>query len=160
MNIELGQIIAQILAFLIMLAVLKRYAWKPLLNLLDERRERIRNEFETIEQRKKEVEALRQSYQEKVDHIETLAKKLGQDEVGKARILAREIEEDAHQRARQIVTKAQTSAEEELVKARKELRKELVQLTISATEAVLQKNLDKDQQRELIAQYIAEAKLK
>lgn len=79
MDIEIGQIVAQIFAFLIMLAILKRFAWKPLLKLMDERRERIINEFAAIEKQKQEVNGIKKSYLDKLDHMESLAKKMGQE---------------------------------------------------------------------------------
>lgn len=160
MNIEIGQIVSQIIAFLIMLAVLRRFAWKPLLQLMDQRREKISNEFAAIEQRQQEVDALRASYEEKLADINTLAKKIGQEELSKAREKARGIEKEAQNRGHEIMTNAQIAAEDELVKARSKLKKEIVSLTMAATEAVLKKNMDKERQSELIAQYIAEAKIK
>ena len=66
MNLEIGQIIAQIVAFLVTLWILQRYAWNPLLKLMDERRANIRGEFEQIEAAKKEIETLRASYEQKI----------------------------------------------------------------------------------------------
>lgn len=144
MNIELGQIISQIIAFLIMLWILKRFAWKPLLTVMDERQEKIRNEFATIEQQKQEAKSLHKSYEEKIANIQHVAKKLGQEEVNKAREVGREIEEEGQKRAREMMLKAKSAAEEEKIKAQEELKKELVNLVIASTEAVLGKQLDKN----------------
>lgn len=143
-----------------MLAVLKRFAWKPLLKVMEDRHDRIRDEFAEIERQKLEVKAIHEVYEEKLDHIDTLAKKLGQEEVNRARVHAREIEEEAHQRGREILLKAQVNANEELGKAKEKLKKDIIKLTMAATEAVLQNGIDKEKQRELISKYIAEAKFK
>lgn len=160
MDIEIGQIVSQIIAFLIMLAVLRYFAWKPLLQLMDQRREKISNEFAMIEQRQQEVDEMRTSYEEKLGDINNLAKKIGQAELAKAREKAKEIEKEAQSRGHEIMANAQIAAEDELVKAKGQLKKEIVSLTIAATEAVLKKNMDKDLQSALVAEYIAEAKLK
>ena len=52
LKIEIPQLITHIIGFLIALWILKRYAWKPLLALLDERRERIKNGFAEIENKR------------------------------------------------------------------------------------------------------------
>lgn len=158
MNIEVGQIVAQIIAFLIMLAVLKRFAWTPLLKLLEDRQKRIQGEFDLIEERKKEVGQLKESYQDKLSQIEAFSKKLAQEAVNKAREQAREIEEEAHRRAREITNKANLSSEEAMVGAEEELKKKLAKLVIAATEAVLQKEVDIETQKELISRYMAELK--
>lgn len=160
MNIELSQIISQIIAFLIMLWVLKRYAWGPLLQLLDERRDRIKGEFDAIEKEKSNVDALRKSYEEKWKAIDTAAKAQGQKELEKARMAAKEFEEAAHRRAHVIISQASETAEYEATKVMTGLKDNLIQLTIAATEAVLKKSLDMEQQKQLIANCIEEVKIK
>lgn len=156
MNIELGQIISQIIAFLLMLAILKRYAWKPLFRFMEERRERIQNEFATIEKKNQEVLSLKETYQGKVDHFQIEIKKLRQEEERKARAHAREIEDEAQKHAREIMHRARKDAAEEVLKAKEDYKKILVDMTIEATEAILQKDLDQEKQH-LITQYIEEA---
>lgn len=159
MDIEIGQIVAQIIAFLIMLAILKRFAWKPLLHLMEERQKRIQKEFDLIEERKKEVDILKKTYQEQIEHIEVVSKKLGQDEVNRARVIAREIEDEAHRRAREITHKANLSSKEAISNAEGELKKRLASLVIAATEAVLQKQIDPEVQKKLVENYLDEVKL-
>ena len=60
MNFHIAQILTQIIGFLVALWILKRYAWKPLLGILDERRAKISGELDTIEQEKGRVEELKQ----------------------------------------------------------------------------------------------------
>ena len=55
----ISQILTQLAAFLIFLAIMKRFAWGPILRLLDERRERIAGEFERIETLKSETDSRR-----------------------------------------------------------------------------------------------------
>lgn len=160
MNIEVGQIIAQIIAFLIMLAILKRFAWKPLLKLMEERQQRIQKEFDLIEEQKQEVQRLKDSYQNQLGEIEVLSKKLAQEEVSRARVLAREIEDEAHRRAREITHKASLSSKEAMSNAEEALKKKLVGLVIAATEVVIQKQVDEETQKELVARYMGEADLK
>lgn len=160
MNIELSQIISQIIAFLIMLWVLKRYAWGPLLQLLDERRDRIQGEFDAIEKEKSDVDALRKSYEEKLKASDVAAKAQAQKELEKARLAAREFEEAAHRRARVIISQASETAEYEANKAMTTLKDDIINLTLSATEAVLKKGLDKEQQKQLVADCIDEVQIK
>lgn len=159
MNVEIGQIVTQVIAFLIILWVLQRYAWGPLLKILEERRERIRSEFAAIDTEKQRIDGLRSSYEDKLRNIDDAAKARVQEEVEKARLTAREIEEEAHLRAREIISKANIAAEYEANKIRGGLKDDLIDLTMAAAEAVLKKGLDKERQKELIVQTIEELKL-
>ena len=58
MNFEWQLLLTHSFSFLITLWILKRFAWGPLLDLIDERREKIVGEFETIERDKEKAEAI------------------------------------------------------------------------------------------------------
>ena len=62
MNLVWQQVLTQIIGFLIVLWVLKRFAWKPILALLEERRQKIKNEFDEAARRKGEANQLLASY--------------------------------------------------------------------------------------------------
>ncbi|ADI38481.1 ATP synthase subunit b [Waddlia chondrophila 2032/99] len=159
MNVEVGQIVAQVIAFLIILWVLQRYAWGPLLTILEERQERIRSELSAIDAEKLQVQQLRFSYEDKLKNIDHLAQTRMQEEMEKARQITREIEKEAHQRAQEIINKAHIAAEYETNKVRSELKNDLIDLTIAATESVLKKELDEKHRKELIVKSIEELKL-
>lgn len=160
MNIEISQIITQIIAFLIVLWILKKFAWKPLLDLLEERHNKIKDEFEKIDTKKKQVSELHRMYQDKLKNINIVAERKAQKEVDKARESAKAILEEAHKKSTDIALKAQKTSEKEISAARDHLKGEVVNLALAATEAVIGKSLNEKDQRELITQYIEEAKLK
>ncbi|MGZ3633771.1 MAG: F0F1 ATP synthase subunit B family protein, partial [Parachlamydiaceae bacterium] len=62
MKIQIGQVISQIIAFLLMLWILSRYAWKPILNTMEERRHKIQSDSDAIEDQRKQAEALLAEY--------------------------------------------------------------------------------------------------
>lgn len=154
MSVEIGQIITQIISFLIMLWVLKRYAWKPLLAVLDARREKIQGEFDTIENGKKENENLKKEYEKKLREIDVQARAKIQEAVAEGNELSMEIQNAAHAKAQEIVSRAKEELQKEVYKARTKLKDELVDMTLSATEKVVQLNLNKDNQKKLINDFI------
>ena len=160
MNIEISQIVTQIIAFLIVLWILKKFAWKPLLDLLEERHNKIKDEFEKINAKKKQISELHRMYQDKLKNINVVAERKAQKEVDKARENAKEILEEAHKKSTDIALKAQKASEKEISAARDHLKEEVVNLALAATEAVIGKSLNEKDQRELITQYIDEAKIK
>lgn len=154
MRIEIGQVISQIISFLIMLWVLKRFAWKPLLNVMDERRQKIKSEFDSIEAQKKELAKLIDEYNKKLKEIDSLAKAKEQEGIKKGEFAAIEIQNEARSHAKKIILKAEENMFKEIAKAKIQLKNDLVNMTLSASEKVLQMNLDGEKQKHLIEDFV------
>lgn len=154
MHLEISQIISQIIAFLIMLWVLKRYAWKPLLTVLEERRNKIQAEFQTIEEQKKANEDLANDYREKLKDIDNQARAKIQEGIEEGRKLSLEIQQEAHDTAKAIVLKTQTDMQKEVHKARLQLRNELVNMTLAASRKIIHASLDSEAENKLVADFV------
>ena len=74
LQLDVQQIISQAVTFLLLLWVLRRLAWRPVLTLLDERRARIQEEFRRIEQGKAELATLQEEYRRHLSRIEAEAR--------------------------------------------------------------------------------------
>ncbi|MCX8035747.1 MAG: F0F1 ATP synthase subunit B [Candidatus Sumerlaeia bacterium] len=153
----LSQILTQLVAFLIFLAIMKKYAWGPILRLLDERRERIAGEFQRIESTKAETERLRAEYEARLRTIEQEARERIQEAVSEGRRVAQEIREKAHSEARAITAKAKANIELEIEKARVQLKEDMIRMTMAALERVLRETVSREQHDRLIAQFIERA---
>lgn len=154
MNIEIGQVITQIIAFLIMLWVLKRYGWKPLLNILEERKQKIQGEFNSIALQQNEVKQLQENYQEKMRNIDSEARHKIQEAVGQGRKIATKIEQEAHKDAQEILERAKSDVGNEIAKAKHQLQIDMVNLATAATEKILKEKLDADEQKKLMIEFV------
>ncbi len=154
MRIEIGQVVTQIISFLVMLWVMKRYAWKPFLNLLDGRKEKIRADLEAIEAEKAAVEKAAQEYSDKIKSIEAYALVKTQEGIDKGKQMAYEIQKEAQLRTRAMLTKHEEDLQNEITKAKKELKNELVNITMAATEKILKSKLNKEDQEKLLADFV------
>ena len=152
----LAQFVVNILSFLLLLAILKKFAWGSLLKLIDERRAKIASEFEAIEKAKQEIAALKAQYQEQMARIEEEARKKIQESIGEGRRISAEIEEDARTHARQTLEKTKEAVTLEVAKARAELKEQVVDLAIQVSHKVLQQNLDEETDRRMIESFIKE----
>lgn len=150
MKIEIGQVISQIIAFLIMLWVLKRYAWKPLLGVMEERRNKIKSDFASIDKQKTELDELIQYYKEKLAEIDEEADAKINKAIKKGHEHAQTIHDEAQRQAKLIIAKAQVDLGKEVVKAKQQLKNELINMTLMATEKMLDENLDREKQKKLI----------
>lgn len=162
MNLELhiSQIFIQILAFLVMLWILKRFGWQPLLNLLDERQKKIRAEFDSIAAQKEEVQKLVENYKDKLKEVEENSRHKIQEAIKEGRKIAKEIQEEAQTHAKMIFSKAQLEADKEIVKAKKQLKNDLIHIIIATVEKILQEKLDESTHNKLITEFVEETKLK
>lgn len=160
LNLELSQILIQIIAFLVMLWVMKRYGWKPLLDVLEGRQKKIHDEFDSIAAQKEEVKQLMVQYEEKLKEVESNMRKKIQEAVAKGNKISVEIQEDAQAKAKEIVEKAKSEVKEEIVKAKNQLKDDMVNLVMDTTKKILQENLDTESQKKLIAKFVEEVHLK
>lgn len=148
MKVEIDQIITQIISFLLILWILSRYAWKPFLKLLDDRKNKIRSEFDSIEEQKRQAENLNNDYLSKLKQLETEAKEKMAAVLEEAKVHAETIREEAHKKAKDILVAAQEDVQKEIAQAKIKMKKELVNISLSATENILGDNVDKEKLKE------------
>ncbi len=160
MNVDFSQIVTQIIAFLVMLWVLKKFGWKPLLSLLNERRQYIQSEFDAVAAQKQAVGKLIEEYEEKLKEIDTQARHKIQEAIMQGRKMATEIQDEAQASAKEIIVKAKNEINREMASAKAQLRDDLVNLVIITTEKILQQELDEPSHKKLIADFVQEADLK
>ena len=79
--IDVRQVITQILGFLIMVWVLRKYAWGPLLGMLEARRQKIAGEFQAADRLKAEAVELKNRYELELRSIEGHARQRLQEAV-------------------------------------------------------------------------------
>jgi len=157
LNLEIQQILTQALGFLILLFILKKIAWKPLLSLLDERREKISSEFQTIDRTKSELLRLEQDYKARLADIDALARQRIQEAISEGQRISVEIQEKAREESKNILNKAKENIELEVAKARVELRNQVATLAIKAAEKLIKVELTEERHKRLVTEFIDEA---
>jgi F-type H+-transporting ATPase subunit b len=156
MKIEISQILTHMVGFLVALAILRRYAWKPILGLLEERRQKIVDEFAAIEAKKAEAENLLRSYEERLRKIEEEARLRLNEAVAEGQAVAAQIKAHAQEDARKIVSRAKSELARDVAQARSQLKADMVAMTIGATERLLREKLDTEQHRKLVTRFLDE----
>jgi len=154
MNVQLPQILTHIVGFLIAFWVLKRYAFKPLLRILEERREKIRADFDEADRAKSAAAKLEADYGERLKNIEAEARQKIQEAINDGRRVSTEIKEQAHTEAREIIEKAKADLLRDIATAKVQLKEEIVAMTLNATEKVMRESLDDERHRKLINDFI------
>ena len=140
--------ISQCISFAIVAFLLHRFAYKPVLKVLEERREKIAEGLANAEQIKKELANVQGKSQEILNQANVQGNKL----IEEARLSAAKILEQESQKAiataNEIITKARQANEAELARMKAELRREVGRLVVVTTAKVTGKILTpEDQQR-------------
>ncbi|MFA5118560.1 MAG: F0F1 ATP synthase subunit B [Candidatus Omnitrophota bacterium] len=149
-----SEIVAQVLSFLLLLFVLRSFAWKKILALLDQRKERIAAEFKNIEDTKVDMARIKAEYEAKVNGIEAIAKLRLQEAIVDGRKIVEDSRKKAFEQAQEIITNAQASVKYELSKAKQELKKEIVDLAMSAAESVIQEKLTAEEDKKIVEDFL------
>lgn len=155
MNIQIGQVFTQIIAFLIMYWVMKRYAWKPILKLLEDRRNKIQSDFDSIEQEKGKIESLLQEYKTKLKEIDVESHKKLSEAIEEGRIAQRKIQSEAHDQAKQILVKAEEDVKREMDLAKNALKKDVVNMAMLAAEKVLEHQLTPENKEKILNEFVS-----
>ena len=151
-NIHLGEVLVQLIAFIIVFLTLKGMAWKPILRGMELRRTRIQQEFDSIDSAKKDIELMKAQYTALLQKIEDEARAKIQEAVNDGRRISKELQDKARAESQASFDKAKENLELEIAKARIALRQEIAGLTINASERVLNErmNSDKAQQAKIL----------
>jgi F-type H+-transporting ATPase subunit b len=157
LGINLPVLLGQLLSFTLLLIVLRLLVYKPVLKLLDERRERIQEGLNAADRGREQGE---QAAREAQAQIES-ARREGQQIIANAQQVSQRIQEEGRQQALQqqdaMLERARSEIQLERDSAISELRREFADLTISAAEKVIGQSLDRSAHQRLIDRAIAES---
>jgi len=154
MNLDLQLILTHIVGFLITVWILKKFAWKPILGIMQERRQKIKAEFDTIERQRAEAATVLAEYQARLKDIEVEARQKIAEAIHAGNQVAAEIREHGREEAKEIINRAKAELDRDVAKARVELKEEIVDMTIAAAEKIITTRLSEPEHRRLVAEFI------
>jgi F-type H+-transporting ATPase subunit b len=151
-----GLMIWTIVAFLITLFVLKRYAFGPIQKTIDERRERIERSIKEAEDARNEARKLLEEHRALIGQARGQAEEI----LGEARKVAesqrQRMKEETEADRRRRLEETRRQIESETHRALEQIRTEVAELTLIAATKVTRKALDDDDHRRLIDDAIRE----
>ncbi len=156
LGFEFPKFLWQVVNFLILLFLLKKFAYKPILDMLDERKKSIEDAINNAETAKNEAEKMRKEYETRLAE----AKQEAQEIMGKATKLGeemkREIVENAQSEATKAIQKAQEEINREKDQAIAALRDEVAVLAVMAAGQVLGKTISVEDHEKLVKEFVSE----
>ncbi len=154
MNVDIQLILTHMVGFVITVLILKKFAWGPILGVLNDRRNKIKSEFDKIEEDKTAVADVKADYEAKLKDIDNLSRQKLSEAVNEGQKIAAEKKEQGREEAKEIVTRAKAELERDVEKARVALKEDMVNMTIAAAEKIISAKLDDGENRRLISEFI------
>ena len=160
-DFSVGLFFWQLVLFVGLVLLLKKFAWKPILDSVNEREDGIKNTLASAEDAKKEMQNLNASNEQLLKDARAERDALMKD----AREIKDKMISDAKEEAKEVTSKlienAQASIEQEKQAALAELKKQVADLSIGIAETVIKKELtSKEEQLKLVEGILKEVTLK
>jgi|ETNmetMinimDraft_25_1059894.scaffolds.fasta_scaffold13656_3 F-type H+-transporting ATPase subunit b len=150
----IAMVITQAIAFYLLFLILKKFAFGPVLNVLDSRRDRIASDFKAIEDGNTALEGTKKDLADRLDQIEDEARIKIRDGVQEGQDLSEKLKAEAQAEANEMLDKARGLIESERAKAAVEMRDQLVDLTMAATEKIIKESLTRKKHQDIIDDFI------
>jgi F-type H+-transporting ATPase subunit b len=145
-----GLFIWTILTFLVLLALLAKFAWRPLLQALDARQSSIRKSLDDAQQAKQEPERLNTESAQIIARARQDADAIITQSRSDGERLREEIRQKARAESELIVKNAERQIQLETSRALEQIRHEAVELSVMIASKIIQRNLTKEDNQRLI----------
>ncbi len=156
MEILFQQVLTQIVGFLLLLWLMRKYAWGPLLQSLEDRRTKIATELSDIVASKEATIKVQQAYEAKMVEIKREALLKIQEAILEGQKVAGEITASARKDANALLEKAKENIGREMGLAKIQMRNEVATLVIATASKVIRRELDAQKNEALVLQYMDE----
>ncbi len=155
-DINTGLSVWTLIVFGMLVFILGRYAWGPILGAVEAREKGIQQALDEAAARNAEATRILAEHKEQLADARRQASELIAEGKAAGEELRKEIEEKARAEAQSIVERARQEIERERDQAIETLRKESVELALAAASRLMQENLDTQKDRELVERYLSE----
>ena len=156
MSPELTLLILTWFIFILLLVILHKFAWKPILAGLDAREKDIRSAIENADKIKAELKEIHDQRDKILNEAYAKSKEVIDQSRHAAVEAAKVIERKAKEEAHIILANARQEIHAEKEKAQAELKKDAADLSILLAGKLIHENLDVEKNRKLVNQYIKE----
>jgi F-type H+-transporting ATPase subunit b len=156
-GINLGSLITQLVVFIILLVLLRAVAYKPIMRMLDERSNKVKESIEQAEAVQTESARTEEKLKKQLEE----AGREGQDRIARAVKAGEEVKQRAQEEAKKeseaLIARARAEIQQERDEAVQEVRREFADLTVLAAGKVIERSLDKEAHRDLIEKVLEES---
>lgn len=151
-----GDILFQLVMFLILLALLAKFAWGPLMGVMKQREEHIANEIDAAEQSRIETKKLLEEQRTLLKEARTEGQTLIENAKKQGDVQREEIIAAARAESERLKESAKLEIEQQKEKAVAAIREQVASLSVLIASKVIEKELSAEDQEKLINEYIQE----
>ena len=159
LGINLPGLVTQIVSFIILFIILSKLLYKPLISMLDQRADKIKEGLEAAERARDDASKAEESITKQLDE----ARVEGQNLISQARETAEKFRKDEMEVATSDIENRKLKAEKDIQRERdaaiEDLRREFASLVITAAEKVVTSSLDEKEHGKLIENMLQESSL-
>lgn len=155
-GLRVGDMLVQLSFFIVLLALLKKFAWGPLMNKMQEREEYVAGEIEAAEKSRLEAEKASNDAAAQLNQVREEAQKLIEDAKAAGAKQEQDIVESARKEADRLIQAAQADIQNEKEKALQALQDKVASLSVLIASKVIEKEISAQDQEQLINDYIKE----
>lgn len=155
LKVDPGLFLWTVITFLVLVLILWKAAWRPIVDALDARAEKVRGDIETAEKNRLESERLFNQHKEMMDKAKEEAAHIIAEGKSDAESLKNSIVEKANSEAKDLVERAKKEISLAKDKAVTELKAEVVYLSTEIAAKLIAKNLNPNDQKAFIEDALA-----
>ncbi|WP_307994626.1 F0F1 ATP synthase subunit B [Weissella viridescens] len=153
-GLALGNMLFLLIAFVILMLLLKKFAWGPVVKMMDERANKVAHDLDSAEDARQQAEKLSKERQEQLTAARTDANKIVADAKKSADAQGKQIVADAQTNAQTLKDRAATQIEQDRSEAMTSAKNDVADLSVTIAQKIIQKELKLDDQKALIDAYI------
>lgn len=155
LKVDPGLFLWTVITFLVLLLILWKAAWKPIVEALDARAEKVRGDIEAAEKSRLDTEQLLSKHKAMLDKAKDEVSKIIEEGKSDAEALKTSIVEKANAEAKEMVERAEREIKMAKDKALAELNAEVVTLSTAIASKIIAKNLKPEDQKSFVEEALA-----
>ncbi len=154
LSVEPGLIIWTIIIFIILVLILKKFAWGPLLKSLTEREQKIKESIDNAEYMKQESEKMLAEHKLMLAKADEESRRI----IAESKEMAEKVRADTlhktTEEAHNLIQQAKSEIQREKISALNELKDEVANLAVRAAGKIIDENLNPDKQKQIVEGFI------
>jgi F-type H+-transporting ATPase subunit b len=159
-DFSFGLFFWQTLLFLALLLLLRKFAWKPILDAVNEREDSIKNSLKAAERAREEMKALQADNEKILAEARSERERIMKEATDMKNRIIGEATDKAKEEGAKLVENARLQIEAEKNNAMTQIKTQVAELSVEIAEKLLRKELaTENKQKQLIADLLADAKL-
>jgi F-type H+-transporting ATPase subunit b len=156
LDVNPGLMIWTVVTFVLLLIILKKVAWKPILDALDKREKEIKNSLEQAENAKEEAKKILEANQANLAKAEEESKKIIEQSRAYADSLKDQLIKESKEQAKKLIDDAGEEIRRKKDAAFEELKEQIAELAVNAAEKIIKETLDEEKNKKLVEKYLNE----